>query len=116
MTKDRLYLLKPDFRKGSEGPFYCPECALIEGVLSFYPRLRHKLDVQYVDFPKPRSAIVAELGEANQGCPVLILADGRRVLDDSLEVREANGRRFIANDAHIRRYLTMTYGIGSSAD
>ncbi|WKZ13258.1 MAG: DUF3088 domain-containing protein [Gammaproteobacteria bacterium] len=115
MTKDRLFLLKPDFHKGSEGPFYCPECALVEGMLSYYPKLRHKLDVQYVEFDKPRGAIVAELGEANQGCPVLILADGRRILDTSLEVREANGRRFIVNDAHLRRYLSMTYSVGTAA-
>ena len=115
MTKDRLFLLKPDFHRDGEGPFYCPECALIEGLLSYYPRLRHKLDVQYVDFPKPRGAIVAALGEANQGCPVLLLADGRRMLDPSLEVRDADGQRFIANEAHIRRYLSMTYGVGSAA-
>jgi hypothetical protein len=115
MTKDRLFLLKPDFRKGDEGPYYCPECALVEGLLSYYPRLRHKLDVHYVDFAKPRAVIVAELGEANQGCPVLVLAEGRRVLDPAVEVGEANGRRFIAGDAHIRRYLATTYGVGHAA-
>lgn len=115
MTKDKLFLLKPDFHNGAEGPFYCPECALVEGMLSYYPKLRHKLEVHYVDFPKPRAAVVAELGESNQGCPVLILADGRRMLDPALEVREANGRRFLSNDAHIRRYLSMTYGVGSAA-
>lgn len=115
MTKDRLFLLKPDFRKDEAGPYYCPECALVEGVLSFYPKLRHKLDVQYVEFAKPRIPIVAELGEANQGCPVLILADGRRVLDAAIEVRESNGRRFIPNEAHIRRYLAAAYGVGQAA-
>lgn len=115
MTKDELFLLKPDFRKGDEGTFYCAECALVEGVLSFYPKLRHKLDVQYVDFVKPRAAVMAELGDANQSCPVLILADGRRVLDASLEVKEANGRRFITNETHIRRYLAETYGVGNAA-
>jgi Protein of unknown function (DUF3088) len=115
MSKDRLFLLKPDFRKDQAGPFYCPESALVEGVLSFYPKLRHKLDVEYVDFAKPRAAVVAELGEANQGCPVLILANGRRVLDASLEVKEAQGRRFITNESHIRRYLAAVYGIGNAA-
>ena len=112
MGKDKLFLLKPDFRKGDEGPFYCPECAIVEGILSFYPKLRHKLDVEYVDFARPRALVVAELGEANQGCPVLILADGRRVLDAGLEVKDANGRRFISNEAHIRRYLAAAYGVG----
>ena len=115
MTKDTLFLLKPDFHNGDKGPFYCPECALVEGMLSFYPKLRHKLDVNYVDFAKPRAAVVALLGEANQGCPVLVLAEGRRVLDTGLEVKEAQGRRFISNEAHIRRYLSATFGVGHAA-
>lgn len=115
MTKDKLFLLKPDFLNNGKGPFYCPECALVEGMLSFYPKLRHKLDVQYIDFAKPRAALVAELGEANQGCPVLILADGRRPPDPGIEVREANGRRFIGNEAHIRRYLSAAFGVGHAA-
>jgi hypothetical protein len=114
MNKDKLFILKPDFRKDNEGPFYCPESAIVEGVLSFYPKLRHKLDVQYVDFAKPRAPVVAELGDANQGCPVLVLADGKRVLDASLEVKEGNGRRFIINEAHIRRYLAAAYGVGNA--
>ena len=112
MNKDKLFLLKPDFRKGDEGPFYCPESAMVEGVLSFYPKLRDKLEVEYVDFARPRTPVVAALGEANQGCPVLVLADGRRVLDASLDVHEANGRRFLSNEAHIRRYLASAYGVG----
>lgn len=114
MTKDKLFLLKPDFHKDQLGPFYCPESAMVEGVLSFYPNLRNKLDVEYVDFAKPRAAVVAVLGEGNQGCPVLILADGRRVLDASLEVKEASGRRFIPNESHIRRYLASAYGVGNA--
>jgi hypothetical protein len=115
MTKDKLFLLKPDFRKGEEGPFYCPECALVEGVLSFYPGLRQKINVEYVDFAKPRAAVVAELGEANQGCPSLVLADGRSVLPAGVAVTEVNGRRCITNEAHIRRYLAAAYGIGNAA-
>ena len=114
MTKDKLFLLKPDFQKDQQGPFYCPESALVEGVLSFYPKLRHELDVEYVDFAKPRGSVVSEIGEANQGCPVLVLADGRRVLDAGLDVKEANNRRFISNEAHIRRYLATAYGIGNA--
>jgi hypothetical protein len=49
---------------------------LIEGVLSFYPQLRNELEITYVDFVRPRPAIVELIGEDNQGCPVLILEDG----------------------------------------
>ena len=35
MHKDRLYLLKPDFvLDGSK--VFCAECAMVEGMLSFY--------------------------------------------------------------------------------
>jgi len=115
MTKDTLFLLKPDFHNAGKGPFYCPDCALVEGLLSYYPKLRHKLDVRYVDFARPRADIIALLGEAHQGCPVLVLADGRRVIDAGIEVQEAQGRRFIDREADIRRYLSATFGIGQAA-
>jgi hypothetical protein len=114
MSKDKLFLLKPDFRKDEPGLFYCPECALVEGVLSFYPRLKEKLEVHYVGFAKPRAPVVAELGEANQSCPVLVLAPGSRPASD-VEVKEANGKRFITNESHIRRYFAAAYGIGHAA-
>ena len=34
------------------------------------------LDVRYVDFPRPRMEILSLIGEANQSCPVLVIADG----------------------------------------
>ena len=45
---------------------------------------------------------------------MLVLADGKRVLDATLEVKEGNGRRFISNEAHIRRYLAAAYGVGNA--
>lgn len=75
----KLFLLKPDFQdlnRNEESRYICPPCTLIEGILSYYPRLRTELEVSYVDFQRPRPAIVELIGEANQGCPVLILDDG----------------------------------------
>jgi len=69
MEKDILFLLEKDFTDGGSEPFYCPESALIEGVLSYYPHLREHLDVRYVNFAKPRAKIVELLGESNQSCP-----------------------------------------------
>ncbi len=70
--KDRLYLLKPNFL--DQGKIYfCPGCAQVEGMLSFYPALREKIEVQYIEFPRPRPSLVAEVGEENQGCPKLVL-------------------------------------------
>ncbi|WP_258104515.1 DUF3088 domain-containing protein [Marinoscillum sp. MHG1-6] len=73
----RLFLLNPNFQDARIKPenqvYYCPHCAMIEGILHYYPELRKKLEVIYVDFPRPRKMIVDLLGEENQGCPVLVI-------------------------------------------
>lgn len=113
---DKLFLLKPDFtddkidNKGQA--YYCPSCATIEGVLSYYPLLREKLEVIYVDFPKPRHQISALIGEANQGCPVLIL-EGTKAMQSGLEGRKTHGdESFLNTTQHILQYLAQTYQIG----
>jgi hypothetical protein len=113
MPHDKLLLLKPGFMDRDQGPYYCPACATLEGLLGFYPQLRDALDVIYLDFPRPRAAVIAEIGEENQGLPALVLhasapADALRDLD----VKEWNGRRFLKNPTDIGRYLARTQGIG----
>lgn len=39
MKLDRLYLLKPNFMDNGKGPYFCPGCAEIIGLLEFYPTL-----------------------------------------------------------------------------
>ena len=67
MERDTLFLLKEAFVDGGGQPYFCPDCATVNGVLSYFPALRHDLDVRYVDFQRPRSEIVALLDEAHQG-------------------------------------------------
>jgi hypothetical protein len=55
--KDRLYLLKPDFLDQGKA-YFCPGCAQVEGMLSFYPALREKIEVFYTEFPRPRPRLV----------------------------------------------------------
>ena len=64
--RDQLFLLTSDFTDTRQGdrPFFCPETALIEGMLAFYPKLRSQVDIHYIGFDKPRTAIVALLGAA----------------------------------------------------
>lgn len=106
---DRLYLLNPDWHDDQGGPWFCPPGAVVEGVLGFYPRLREALLITYLDHPRPRPPVIAEVGEANQSCPVLVLDDAFDWPD--AEVSAETGRRFL-QDAAILPYLAARYGIG----
>ena len=107
--KDQLYLLRPGFFNVGVGPLYCGDSLPVEGLLSFFPQLRTLLDVHYIEFPRPRAVLVDALGEAHQGIPVLILADGRKIPDEELTPKQANGKRFFADERSIRRYLSAQY-------
>lgn len=112
---DILSLLKPnfsDFERDQENKkYYCPDCAFMEGVLSYFPELREKLDIRYIDYPKPRKEIVERVGDAHQGCPNLIL--------DAEHHSHPQARRFflVGDTLHtddpklIVNYLTERYGI-----
>jgi hypothetical protein len=113
--KDRLFLLKPGFRDQGEGPYFCPGCVVVEGMLSFYPSLRDTIEVNYIDFPRPRQALVASIGEENQTCPKLVLG-GEHPVPEGVAVSEAKGRRFIADPLAICRYLGKSYGVGVPHD
>lgn len=109
--KDQLYLLRPGFYNGARGPFYCGDSVSVEGFLSFFPQVRELVDVRYLDFPRPRVPLVDTLGETNQSVPVIILAPGRVMKDGTVRPQEANGHRFLANEAAIRQYLSTQYGL-----
>lgn len=116
LRRDLLFLLTPDFedpKRGSE-IFFCPETALVEGMLAFYPKLRAEIDIHYIGFAKPRAAIVAVLGESVQRCPILILSDDSVVRfggRPDVTVQESNGRAYVGRDIEICRYLATRYGV-----
>jgi hypothetical protein len=112
MAKDRLFLLKPDFMDQGEGPFFCPYCTCIEGMLVLYPQLRQVLEIHHLDFPRPRPALIAELGEENQAMPVLIVERDPSGDLAPFGVREAKGKRFLDEPEGIENYLAATYGVG----
>lgn len=105
---DRLYLLKPGFMDGG-GPYFCGECALVEGMLGFFPELRGKVEVTYVDFERPRPAIVRELGEEHQGAPVLVLDKVQEAVPPGVKVHSANGKSFVDEPNQICLYLAARY-------
>lgn len=107
--KDQLFLLRPGFFNAGLEPLYCGESVAVEGLLSFAPTLRESVDVHYIDFARPRPALVAVLGEARQSVPVLILGPGAVIKDGGIQPPTANGRRYIDDERTIRRYLSTQY-------
>ena len=108
MTRDTLFLLPPSFFDRGERQF-CPECAEISGVLSYYPAIRDTLSVVYQPIDKPRPDLVARLGDKNQNCPTLVLHDDSPSADDC-GIMTWRGTRFINNARDIARYWAALYG------
>lgn len=108
--KDQLYLLRPGFMNAGIGPLYCNDSAPVEGMLSFFPNLRHLVEVQYVEFARPRHPLVDVLGVDHQSLPVLILAPGRALKPEAPKPETAKGRQFFANERSVRDYLAIQYG------
>ena len=113
MNTDTLYLIRSDFHHDAKGPYYCPGCVEMLGLLTAYPSLEKHVQVQYVDFQRPRPALVDSIGDENQGCPVLILATPPSAdLPPHLNVQHAQGHAFVEGTRDIGLYLAHTHGIG----
>src|SRR6476620_2048380 len=109
MTRDKLFLLRPDFEDQAYPGrrFYCWHCALMEGVLASFPNLAKKLDVERIEWPRPRQAVIALVGEQNQSLPMLVLAEG----DSSPHQTGVHeGRVFIADKDKILAALSQRHG------
>ncbi len=108
--RDQLFLLRAGFPDPAVGAglFYCPDCIRVEGLLASFPALRAAIDVVYLDFPRPRAALLALLGEAGQGCPVLVAGAAGA---DTPGLELVNGRRVARDAAPIAAYLAARYGI-----
>lgn len=111
--RDRMFLLGPDFMDGAQGPYFCPGCAQLVGLLEFYPALKGALDVRYLGFPRPRGELVELLGEENQSCPVLVLRGAPSGLGPEFPVRWAQGHFFVEGADAIALYLAHVHGSGT---
>ena len=109
MTRDRLYLLRPDFEDPAypDRRFYCWHCALIEGVLASFPDLAEGIEVERVAWPRPRRAVIAVVGEEHQSLPLRVLADGAT---SRHQTGTYQGRAFIADKDKILAALTERHG------
>lgn len=110
--KPILFLLKSDFHDTNLDPsqkYYCPHCAMVEGILQYYPQLRTLLDIRYVDFARPRAAIVELVGEEHQGCPLLVVDADYALAADFQSV----GQLRLSNDKmKIATFLSQQFGLG----
>lgn len=110
MNKDQLYLLKHDFQDGGK-TYYCPGCAELIGLMEIYPVLKDHIEIHYSDFPRPRASLADLLGEENQGCPVLVLANPPKNPPTNLAIQTGKGHAFVADAREIGEYLAYAHGI-----
>jgi hypothetical protein len=104
MGKPILFMLTPWIEGNDQGPFYCPDCALVEGFFVYSPKVKDQVEVISVDFQRPRKKVVDSLGMENQSCPVLVLEDGA-ALPKGAQKSFSTGRVFIDDPNLICRYL-----------
>ena len=115
LMQRKLFLLKPSFpdeKLDAKGQlYYCPHCAMIEGILHYYPEIRNQLEVIYLDFPRPRIPLAALVGTENQGCPNLVIKKGafHKTAPDTFT--EYGEYYFSNNKYNIASYLAEEFGI-----
>lgn len=112
--RDRLFVLRPGFVDPTRGPgtFFCPYCASVVGFLSHFPQVASTLDIIELEFPRPRAPLVALVGEAHQGTPLLVLGDEHQP-PPGVAVGVANGHRFVEKTMDIMSYLAATRGVSA---
>lgn len=110
MSRDRLFLIAPGFEDPAHPGrrFFCPDCNQVEGLLATNPGLADAIDVVRVPFPRPRAAVIALLGEANQSLPVLILGDGAPAPADALAYGEL---RFVTDTRRILEVIAERHAV-----
>ncbi|HYC98864.1 DUF3088 domain-containing protein [Brevundimonas sp.] len=110
MTRDKLFILKPGFADPAfpGQVFYCWHCVLMEGLIASFPAALGSVDVERIEWPRPRQAVIDLLGPDHQSLPVLVLADDAPA---GLETGQHQGRRFVAGKDAILRALSVRCGI-----
>ena len=108
LNRPILFLLAPGFLDEGRREF-CPECAEMWGFLHYYPAIRDALDIRYQALAHPRAGIVALLGDGRWNCPTLVLSEDAPGAD-GVDMKTANGRRFLGNSRDIARYFAQVHG------
>ena len=108
MSKDVLFLLAPGFSDNGRRE-YCPECAEIWGLLSYFPAIKESIEIRYQGINTPRADLVILLDESHQNCPTLVLSDVSPEYS-GCGVGDVNGVRFIDNACDIGKYYAQRFG------
>ena len=108
MQRDLLFLLAPGFEDNSRRE-YCPECAEMWGVLSYFPAIKEALEIRYEPLAHPRAGLVELLGEGEWNCPTLVLSESADAGPEA-DVKTANGHRILDNARDIGKYFAHRYG------
>ena len=108
MEKPRLYMLNPWVEADDQGPFYCPDCGVVEGFLAYSPEVKKNIEIIHVDFQRPRPLIIEAVGSENQGSPVLVLTDGFD-LPEIAKKSFSTGLYFIDDALGICNFLGKTF-------
>lgn len=108
MGKHRLFMLNP-WKEDDKGPFYCPDCGVVEGFFVYSPEVRQKIEIILVDFPRPRNPVIESLGAENQECPVLVLDDAAPRFEGTKK-SFSTGKTFIDDARLICDYLGAAFG------
>ena len=108
MPRDTLFLLPPGFAANGQREF-CPECAELWGVLSWFPALRETLDIIYVGIDHPRAEITALLGDGRHNAPTLVLHPNS-ARAEGVTYAQANGRDYLPSARQIARHFAALHG------
>ncbi|MBU0969109.1 MAG: DUF3088 domain-containing protein [Proteobacteria bacterium] len=108
MKKHVLYMLIPWTEANGQGPFYCPDCGVVEGFLAYSPEVRNHIQIVQVAYQRPRPPVIEALGAENQGCPVLVLGEGTP-LPEAAKKSFSTGRYFMDDAVGICDFLGKVY-------
>ena len=109
MMRDRVFLLDPLFDDPAlpGQNFYCRDCITVDGLLANFPDQAATLEVIRIAFRRPRNAVIAAIGAANQNLPVLVLADDA---PGELADGEHQGTRFVGDFKRLLHALHVRHG------
>ncbi|QQR41207.1 DUF3088 domain-containing protein [Devosia rhizoryzae] len=107
MAKDRLFLIEPGFNAADreDGPFVCPFCNQVEGLLASFPDRARNLEITRAPFARPRQQVVALVGEHNQALPLLIFGE-----DAPADAKHFAELSFVADTGRILELLAERHG------